>query len=199
MYEPTATDEIDGLANYLDQQLAALRASAIGLTEEQMRMRPCRSALSIGGLLKHATYGMEGATRRLRSPGDAPAEIDGAAFDAYMGSFALTDDETGQRALDAFDQARTEYIAAVRGRDPAAATMEPPSPWFGIFDARPANARYYLVHQVEEMARHAGHADIIREEIDGMSVPAIQLSLEGMAANDYFEPYVPAPGTIGAP
>lgn len=199
MYEPTATDEIDGIANYLDQQLAALRASAIGLTDEQVRMRPCRSALSIGGLLKHATYGMEGATRRLRSPEAAPPAIDDDAYDAYMGSFALTDDESGQGALDAFDRARTEYVAAVRESDPAAATIEPPSPWFGIFDARPANARYYLVHQVEEMARHAGHADIIREEIDGMSVAAIQLSLEGMPANDFFEPYVPAPGTIGAP
>ncbi len=199
MYEPTATDEIDGLANYLDQQLAALRASAIGLTEEQVRMRPCRSALSIGGLLKHATYGMEGATRRLRSPEGAPPAIDDDAYDAYMGSFALTDDESGQGALDAFDRARTEYVAAVRESDPAAATIEPPSPWFGIFDARPANSRYYLVHQVEEMARHAGHADIIREEIDGMSVAAIQLSLDGMPANDFFEPYVPAAGTIGAP
>ena len=199
MYEPTATDEIDGIANYLDQQLAALRASSVGLTDEQLRMRPCRSALSIGGLLKHATYGMEGATRRLRSPDSAPSAIDDDAYDAYMGSFALSDDESGQRALDAFDRPRTEYVAAVRESDPAAATIEPPSPWFGIFDARPANARYYLVHQVEEMARHAGHADIIREEIDGMSVPAIQLSLEGMPANDFFEPYVPAPGTIGAP
>ncbi len=137
--EPTATDEIDGLANYLDQQLAALRASAIGLTEEQVRMRPCRSALSIGGLLKHATYGMEGATRRLRSPEGAPPAIDDDAYDAYMGSFALTDDESGQGALDAFDRARTEYVAAVRESDPAAATIEPPSPWFGIFGARPAN------------------------------------------------------------
>lgn len=199
MYTPTATDEIDGIANYLDQQLAALRASAVGLTEEQVRLRPCRSALSIGGLLKHATYGMEAATRRLREPGGTPGAIDQAAYDAYMGSFALTDDETGQGTLDAFDRARVDYVAAVRERDPESDTVEPPSPWFGIFDARPANARYYLVHQIEEMARHAGHADIIREEIDGMSVAAIQLSLEGMAANDFFQPYVPAPGTLGAP
>ena len=63
---------------------------------------------------------------------------------------------------------------------------------------RPANSRYYLVHQIEEMARHAGHADIIREQIDGMAVPAIMLSEAGVAANDFFQPYVPEPGTIGA-
>ena len=48
------------------------------------------------------------------------------------------------------------------------------------------------------MARHAGHADIIREQIDGVSIPAIVLTADGMAASDYFEPYVPEPGTIGA-
>jgi hypothetical protein len=198
MYLPTATDEIDGLANYIDQQLSALRASAVGLTDEQARTRPCRSELSIGGLLKHVTYGMDGATRRLRDPEAAPAAIDEAAYGAYMGSFALDDDESAEGALAAFDAARAEFLAAVRASDPDQPTVEPPSPWFGIFDARPANVRFYLVHQVEEMARHAGHADIIREEIDGMSVAAIQLSLEGMAANEFFQPYVPAPGTLGA-
>ncbi len=48
------------------------------------------------------------------------------------------------------------------------------------------------------MARHAGHADIIREQIDGVAVPQIQLSLEGMPANNFFQPYVAQPGTFGA-
>ena len=115
-----------------------------------------------------------------------------------MASFALADDETGAGALADFDEARAPYLSAFAADDPSASTTEPPSPWFGIFDARPANSRYYLVHQIEEMARHAGHADIIREQIDGMAVPAIMLSEAGTPANDFFEPYVPAPGTIGA-
>ena len=65
MYEPARDDEITGLVRYLGQQLEAIRAAAIGLTDEQVRERPCRSALSIGGLIKHATYGMRGATARL--------------------------------------------------------------------------------------------------------------------------------------
>lgn len=84
------------------------------------------------------------------------------------------------------------------GTDPGAPSTEPPAPWFGIHDARQANARYYLVHQVEELARHGGHADIIREQIDGVAVPAIVLSQAGAPANDFFQPYVPQPGTIGA-
>jgi hypothetical protein len=197
MYEPACDDEITGLVGYLDQQLTAIRAAAIGLTDEQARTRPCRSVLSIGGLVKHATYVMRGATQRLQGAA-ARGGFDAAAFAAYEGSFGLADDETADDAIAAFDAARREYLAAVAGADPAAPSVEPPAPWFGIHDARPSNTRYYLVHQIEEMARHAGHADIIREQIDGMSVPAIVLSAAGAPANDFFQPYVPSPGTIGA-
>jgi hypothetical protein len=162
-------------------------------------MRPCRSALSIGGLLKHAVYVMRGVTDGLTGRAAHPAQYDADAFAAYESSFGLTDAETAAGVLAEFDSARVAYIAAVAATDPAAPTVEPPSPWFGIFDARPANARYQLVHQVEELARHAGHADIIREQIDGVSVPAVMLSQAGMPANQFFEPYVAAPGTVGGP
>ena len=198
MYEPACDDEITGLVNYLDQQLAAIRAAAIGLTEQQARARPCRSALSIGGLIKHVAHVMRGATGRLTGIGTAPAQIDENAYAAYLSSFALTDDETAAGAVAEFDTVRVVYLAAVAATSPAGPTVEPPAPWHGIFDARPANARYYLVHQIEEMARHAGHADIIREQIDGVSVPAIVLSEAGAPANDFFEPYRPRPGTLGA-
>ncbi|MCU1393105.1 MAG: hypothetical protein JWM34_1533 [Ilumatobacteraceae bacterium] len=198
MYAPASNDEITGIVRYLDQQLTAIRAAAIGLTDEQVRLRPCRSALSIGGLIKHATHGMRGAVARLTDPDAPPRALDEQAFAAYMGAFALSDDETGESVLAAFDEVRVTYIAAIAATDPSAPTVEPPAPWDGIYDARPANARYYFVHQIEEFARHAGHADIIREEIDGVSIPAIVLSLSGVPANDFFQPYVPAPGTVGA-
>ena len=72
MYEPARDDEITGLVRYLDQQLDAIRAAAIGLTDEQAREQPCRSALSIGGLIKHAIHGMRGATERLTRPRRRP-------------------------------------------------------------------------------------------------------------------------------
>ncbi|HEU5485376.1 MAG TPA: DUF664 domain-containing protein, partial [Microlunatus sp.] len=74
----------------------------------------------------------------------------------------------------------------------------PPAPWHGMPEPQPAKLRYLLVHQIEETARHAGHADILREQLDGELVPGLQLSLEGMPANQFFTPYVPSPGTIGA-
>ncbi len=198
MYQPACDDEITGLVNYLDQQLAAIRAAAIGLTEQQARKRPCHSALSIGGLIKHVTYGMRGAIDRLTAVDTTPAGIDETAYVAYQSSFTLTDDETVTGAVAEFDTTRISYLAAIATTNPAGPTVEPPAPWHGIHDARPANARYYLVHQIEEMARHAGHADIIREQIDGASVPAIVLSEAGTPANDFFQPYIPPPHTIGA-
>jgi hypothetical protein len=74
--------------------------------------------------------------------------------------------------------------------------VAPPAPWHGIFDARPIHARYYLLHLVEEFARHAGHADIIREQLDGAEVPTPMLTLAGANANDFFQPYRPAWGTL---
>lgn len=198
MYGPTPHNEIEGIVGYVEQQLDAIRAATIGLTEEQVRLRPCRSALSIGGLIKHATYCMRGVTERLCTEGQPQAAIDAAGFADYEASFALAGDETGTAALAAFDAARAPYVAALAAADPSAPTIEGPAPWFGIFDSRPARGRYLLVHQIEELARHAGHADIIREQIDGTCVPAIALTADGMPPSDYFEPYVPEPGTIGA-
>ncbi|MDY7100877.1 MAG: DinB family protein [Actinomycetota bacterium] len=199
MYTPARHDEITGLVNHLDAQLSAVRAAAIGLTEEQATSRPCRSSLSIGGLIKHVTQVMQGAIDRYHGTGAGPDEYDEGAIAAYHEGFTVTGDETVAGVIAQFDRTRVEYLAAVRTVDPSAPTTEPPAPWFGVFDERPAHARYHLVHQVEEIARHAGHADIIREQIDGVSVPAIVLSEAGAPANDFLQPYTPAPGTIGAP
>ncbi|QYN38980.1 DinB family protein [Pseudonocardia sp. DSM 110487] len=195
MYAPAQHDEVTGLVNYIDEQLAAIRAAAFGLTEEQARETPCRSALSVGGIIKHAAYVMRGALERLRT--DVTEQpVDPAAYAAYTDSFAVRDDETVAGTIEEFDRVRAQLRAAVAATDPAGSTTAPPAPWHGIFDARPIHARYYLVHLVEECARHAGHADIIREQIDGVAVPALVLTLEGASANDFFQPYQPAPGTL---
>lgn len=196
MYLPAQHDERTNLAEYVDQQLAAIRASLYGLTEEQARETPCRSALSLAGIVKHTTHGMRGGAARLR--GEEPSADFGAdATAAYMGSFVLSGDETAVSVRDEFDAARREYLAAFRTADPDAEAMEPPSPWFGIFESRPIRLRYYMTHQVEEMARHAGHADIIREQLDGMAIPSLVMTLEGAPANRFFQPFQPPPGTIG--
>ena len=198
MYAPEPHSEIEGIVGYVEQQLDAIRAAVIGLTEEQARERPCRSALSIGGLLKHVTSCMRGATARLTGVREPPSAIDEDAYAAHEATFSLTAEETTAGALADFDAVRIDHIAALAAADPSAPTVEDPAPWYGINDNRPARLRYILLHQIEELARHAGHADILREQLDGVAVPSIALTRDGVAAGDFFEPYVPAPGTVGA-
>ena len=196
MYTPASDDEITGLVRYVDQQLAALRAAAVGLTDEQIRCVPAAARSSIGGLIKHVTYGMRGATQRFAD--GRPGASTRPRYAATMASFALADDETGAGVLAEFDEARVAYLAAARRDRSVGADDRAAQPVVRHLRRAPGDSRYYLVHQIEEMARHAGHADIIREQIDGMSVPAIVLSEAGLPANDFFQPYVPEPGTIGA-
>ena len=189
-------DEITGLANYLDQQLSAIRASAYGLTDEQARQTPCRSSLSIGGIVKHIAYGLRGYAATMRQSGRADISDDDYA--AYGDSLALSDSETMADVLAEFDAARAEILDLFASSDPDADFLEPPAPWFGQTEAHPTKLRYFLVHQIEEAARHAGHADIIREQLDAEMVPNLQMTIEGVPANDFFTPYEPAPGTLGA-
>lgn len=165
MFSPGRHTESEALVGFLDQQLSSIRASAYGLTEQQARQTSCRSALSIGGPVKHATYVLRGRDRT-----SGGAVINEGAFELFMGSFALGDGETLAGALDAFDTARETYLADVRATDPGADMTAPPAPWDGLYPPTPSVQRFELLHHVEELARHAGHAghaDIIREQIDG--------------------------------
>ena len=165
------------------------------MTEAQSRETPCRSSLSIAGLIKHAAYGMRTAIERLQG---GPADLDADSFAEYAASFVPAPEETTAALLAEFDAARTEYLTAIGTADPDAQAVEPPAPWHGRFEDQPIRLRYYLTHQIEELARHAGHADIIREQLDGVSVPALVLTLEGAPETAFFTPYRPAPGTIGS-
>ncbi len=187
MFLPGKYTEAEVLVGYLEAQLDSIRAAAYGLTEDQARETPCRSALSIGGLVKHATYVMTGRERRT----DPTALPDEAGVALFMGSFALGDDETLAGALDAFDRARTAYLAEVRATDPGADCIAPPAPWDGLFGPTESVERFALVHHVEEFARHAGHADIIREQLDGASAAALLMAVEGREGNDFIQPWRP--------
>lgn len=194
MYAPAEHDEITGLAGYIEQQLDHLRASVYGLTEEEAKSTPCRSSLSVAALVKHAAYVLRGYDARLDG---IMRVLDEEGFAAYSRSLVVGEDEPVSDVLAEFDAARVAFAARLAETDPDAGITEPPAPWDGIFDERPAKARFLLVHVVEELARHAGHADIIREQIDGTAVPSLVLTLEGAEPSQFFQPFVAQPGTIG--
>ncbi len=198
MYAPAVDDESASLVAYVDQQLEALRAAPYGLTEAQARSTPSRSALSVAGLVKHATHTMLGVIEVLAS--DEPPALDESAYGDYLAQFSLTEDESTTAVLTAFDEVRPRYLAAIAASDPDAERLAPPAPapWHGINEPQPIRARYYLGYQVEEMARHAGHADILREQIDGAAVPTLVMTRAGAPANPFFEPFTPPPGSITA-
>lgn len=195
MFQPGIHDEAQTYVGYLQVQIDSLRESALGLSEEQARATPCRSALSIGGLLKHATYVLTGRARRAEMASIPRPEDFAAAAAEFMGSFALTDTETLQGTLAAFDEAAETLLAQVAATDPAAETIEPPAPWDNRFEPVPTLERFAIVHLIEELARHAGHADIIREQLDGATAMSLHFAAAGLPGNDYIQPWAPYSAT----
>ena len=189
MFGPGKHTEKDALLGFLDQQLAGIRAAAHGLTEEQARTTPCRSTLSVGGLVKHVTYVLQG---RLSLPDDPAAMPDEAGYALFMGSFVLAADETLAGVLTEFDAAHATFLAGVRATDPGADVTAPPAPWDGIYAPTASVQRYELLHLLEELARHAGHADIVREQVDGATAAPLLMAVEGREGNDFVQPWVPA-------
>lgn len=186
MYLPQIDDERSTLCNYLDAQLDSLRASAYGLSDEQARQRPLRSALSISGILKHVTWGMAG------SLAGAGREGYQDGFEDFYTSFTPTEKEDIDSLLATFDRVRADYMTMCREGDLEAELPVGPMPWYGMNEPRPAKLRYLYVGHVDEFARHAGHADIIREELDGATAPELLSAIEGWAANEFVQPWQPA-------
>ena len=188
MFGPGKHSEHEVLVGFIDQQLDSIRASAYGLTEEQARLTPCRSVLSVGGLVKHATWVL---TQRPVRGTEAEPKMDESGFAEFMGSFTLSEDESLADALTAFDAAREIYLANIRAADPAADMMNPPAPWDGVYTPTPSVERFELAHHIEEFARHAGHADIVREQIDGADAASLLMAVEGREGNQFVQPWTP--------
>lgn len=195
MYPPAIHDEITGYAEYIDQQLEALRASAHGLTQEQARLTPTRSALSIGGIIKHTSHVIAPPEEK-QGRVDDDGKVSQAAFEAFMSSFVLGEDETLAETIAVFDRRRTAYVEWARSVDPAEQITAPPAPWYGRMTSTSTTQRFSLAHVIEELARHAGHADIIREQIDGATALELLLADTGREATPFAQPWR-APEPVG--
>ena len=186
MLKPDQYTESAALVGYLDDQLRALRNAAHGLSDDQARVTPLRSALSIGALLKHAASICEAYAD---AADGLPPRDD--RFEAYFENLQMLPGDTLTAVLERFDAAVGPYLAAVADADPDAETLEDPAPWFGVTERLRANKRFRLMHHVEEFARHAGHADIIREQLDGATAGSLLLAVEGLPGNEFLQPWTP--------
>jgi uncharacterized damage-inducible protein DinB len=183
---PAVKTEREGLLAFLVQQRAGLTNAAYGLTEEQIRMRPTRSELTVGGLLKHAAGTERGwiATMLAR-----PEEAD---EQGYVDTFALTESDTLAGLVADLERVADEMDSAVNGLEDLGVTVQLPSaPWFPS-NPEGFSARWILLHVIEELARHAGHADIIREHIDGATTYELLAAVEGWPKSDWITPWQPA-------
>uniref|UniRef100_A0AAU2JUQ3 DinB family protein n=1 Tax=Streptomyces sp. NBC_00049 TaxID=2903617 RepID=A0AAU2JUQ3_9ACTN len=155
-------DERGTLLAFVEAQRTAIRETLIGMDEAQAASRPSASELSLSGVLKHV---VEVELGWLRMAQQRPNERQ-RTRETWGDAFRLIDDESVPSVLALWDEVRKEteeFIATVPSLDDTFPL--PPAPWFP--ENGKVSIRWMLLHLVEEFARHAGHADIVRETIDG--------------------------------
>jgi hypothetical protein len=162
--EPVAGERAD-LLQSLARQRHFLRHTTRGLTDEQAARRTTASALCLGGLIKHVAL-TEQQWARFIVDGPPAMTWDEASAGNWMAAFTMADGETLAGLLENYAQVarRTDELVA-QLPDLDASHPLPPAPWFEP-GAR-WSARRVVLHLIAEIAQHAGHADIIRESLDG--------------------------------
>jgi hypothetical protein len=143
-----------------------LRRTVDGLDDQAAAKRTTVSELCLGGLIKHVTLMEIGWVKFiLEGPGEKAA-ADEAAMEHHANSFRMLEGETLAGLLDHYEDvaARTdELVATIPSLD--VSHPLPEAPWFPPNARR--SARRVFLHIVAETAQHAGHADILRETLDG--------------------------------
>jgi uncharacterized protein DUF664 len=150
----SAGGEREVLETFLDLYRAIVTRKIAGLAGDRLRDRHVASGTTLGGLVKHLA-GVEREWFQHVLAGRPADEL--ALPDA--GGWALTRADTSESLLAGYEQACADSrsVAAGLGLDDTAA-----HPRLGR-----VSLRWVLVHMIEETARHAGHADILREQTDG--------------------------------
>jgi hypothetical protein len=198
---PPVHDEKDGLVAYLAQQLDAFRSVAFGLTDDQARATPTPSALSVGALVKHATGVSRGWMARVTAAPEPPP-ADDRPFEQrvadYQDEFVMREDETLDGILRRFDEQAERTLRQLRDADLDTPVPVPTdAPWFPD-DVTHWSVRWVALHLLEELARHAGHADIIREAVDGATMYELVAGREGWPETDWLKPWRPPVGEVRA-
>lgn len=195
-------DERSALREYLAYHQSAFLAVAYGLTDEQARQTPTVSELSIGGLIKHVTAMQHTWMSRVAAAPDAPPK-DPRPFDEIAEDFAdqhvMGPGETLDGLLEAFKAESAKALRLVETTDLAAKVPVPQDmPWLpkGLRDW---SVRWVILHVINELTRHSGHADIIRESIDGATMYELLAALEGWSIDGWVQPWTPRKAPSSGP
>lgn len=182
LFAPTLSTEKDTLVAQLEHSIQNARDVFFELDIDQLRAAPIASSeLTLGWLLLHMGEVVDGWGKRAASgPVDpfagmtaAEAMRDGAA------ATAIGDEETAADLLRRFDEFAAAGLRAFASADLDAEVAVPNAPWFpegmGSF-----NVRWAFHHTLEELHRHSGHADILREAVDGAQMYELRSKAEGI-------------------
>jgi hypothetical protein len=156
---PATVDERTLLETFLDFQRAALVRKCAGLTDAQLRLRPVPSSgLSLIGLVRHLA-----TVERWYFQAVLAGAFPGDLYDLTDDPEAPFTDVAAATGAETFAHWRAEVAVARR------LTAERPLDAAGRQPVTGAthSLRWILAHMIDEYARHLGHADILREAIDG--------------------------------
>ncbi|HEY6709024.1 MAG TPA: DinB family protein [Actinomycetota bacterium] len=148
------------LETFLDLYRDAIVGKVGGVSEEDARRRLVGSATTLGGIVKHLRWvELEWFQRVLagRSAEDLPP-VPGAGTDPDA-EFHLEPGDTVERLLADYQEACAWSRTTAAGH-----ALDDVAPHFRMGEV---SLRWIYVHMIEETARHAGHADILREQLDG--------------------------------
>ncbi|GAA2828510.1 DinB family protein [Kitasatospora paracochleata] len=164
---PVAGTEVDTLLGALERQRRTLVWKCSGLDAAGMRATVGRSSMTLGGLLKHlALVEDDMLSQKLlgRPPAEPWSAVDWDASPDWEWRTAADDTPEELLALwrDAVARSRANVRQALAGDGPGQLVA-----YVGKRGARPS-LRRLLVDLVEEYARHVGHADLLREAVDGL-------------------------------
>ncbi|MCC8250268.1 DinB family protein [Saccharothrix luteola] len=157
----TLSTELTDLLSSLDRHRGFLRVTVRGLSDEQARETPTASALSLGGLIKHVRA-MEEGWMRFAVGGAELMESEPADWE---NGFRMLADETLAGLLADYEETAAKTERLLSELDLNSAHPLPVAPWFepGVS----WSVRRVVLHLIAETSQHAGHADIIRETLDG--------------------------------
>ncbi|WP_306367666.1 DinB family protein [Nocardiopsis sp. CC223A] len=164
----TTDTERTSILKMLADQRDFLRHTVKGLDDEQASRRTTDSELTLAGLVKHVTRVEEKWIRFAQDgPPAEPVDYeDPAVWKEQADSFTLSAGETLESTLAHYGRvaaATEEYVRSLPDLD--AGHPLPEAPWFEQGAAW--SVRDVLLHILRETAQHCGHADIIRESLDG--------------------------------
>ena len=161
-----AGDEAATLLGFLDYQRATLAWKCAGLGAAGLAATVAASSMTLGGILKHMAYVEESwfsGSLYGREPGPPWDTVDWAADRDWEWHSAATDTPEELFALwqGAVDRSRA-LVAEARADGGLGRLAQRAWP-----DGRAPSLRWILCHMIEEYARHNGHADLLRESVDG--------------------------------